>query len=382
MLLSLLFLGEKWRIGGVVNYDLRREKVRGRLAAQGIDLLAVGPSSNMRYLLGYVPHPDERPCLLLLTPEGEALLVPDVNLADARAQVGLELASYSDEAGPGAAFARALGNLGIGANASVALDGPMRTDFALLVLERTGWQPAVSGDVVIGPLRLVKEADEVNLLRASAACADTAMEAALEFLRPGVKESEIAAVVRDAFARAGSPYGIFTLIGAGPNGAFPHHEAGDRSVVAGDAVVIDIGASRHGYFSDITRMAVVGDPPSGYEDVHEVVERAVEAALEAARPGARVRDVDAAARSVIADAGFGEHFPHRTGHGLGLEEHEPPFITRTGETRLEEGMVFSIEPGVYLPGRFGVRLEEIVVLEEKGPAIMSRLGREAFGVPG
>lgn len=369
-------------MGGVVNYDLRRKAVRGRLAALGIDLLAVGPSSNMRYLLGYVPHPDERPCLLLLTPEGEHFLVPDVNLADAKAHVGLELSSYSDEAGPVAAFARALGSLGIGANASVALDGPMRTDFALLVLGRTGWQPAVSGDVLIGPLRLVKDGVEVDLLRASAACADAAMEAALEFLRPGVKESEIAAVVRDAFTRSGSPDGIFTLIGAGPNGAFPHHEAGDRSVVAGDAVVIDIGASLEGYHSDITRMAVVGDAPVGYEDVHAVVERAVRAALDVARPGACVKDVDAAARSVIADAGFGEYFPHRTGHGLGLDEHEHPFITRTGETHLEEGMVFSIEPGVYLPGQFGVRLEEIVVLEHDGPAVLSRLGRGVFRGPG
>lgn len=369
-------------MGGVVNYGRRREIVRSRLAAQGIELLAVGPSSNMRYLLGYVPHPDERPCLLLLTPEGEHFLVPDVNLADAKTNVHIELTSYSDEDGPGRAAAEALGRLGIGSTASVALDGPMRTAFALLVLERTGWQPAVLADEVLGPLRLVKEGGEIDLLRANAACADQAMRAALEFLRVGVKESEIASVVRDAFARAGSPDVDFTLIGAGPNGAYPHHEAGDRVVGPGDAVVIDIGASLDGYHSDITRMAIVGDPPEGYEEVHAVVDRAVEAALGAARPGARVRDVDAAARNVIVEAGFGEYFPHRTGHGLGLEEHEPPFITRTGETLLEEGMVFSIEPGVYLPGRFGVRLEEIVVLEQNGPAVLSRLGREVFRAPG
>lgn len=369
-------------MGGAIDYGRRRENVRKRLVSQGVDLLAAGPTSNMRYLLGYVPHPDERPCLLLLTPDGEHFLVPDVNLADAKGSVSLKLTSYSDEDGPAGAAGKALESLGIGPTATVALDAPMRADFALLVLERTGWQPAVSADAVLGPLRLVKEGVEIDQLRSSAACADEAMQAAFGFLRPGVKESEVAAVVRDAFARAGSPDGTFTLIGSGPNGAFPHHEAGDRALVEGDAVVIDIGASLGGYHSDITRMAVVGQDPRGYEEVHDVVERAVAAALAAARPGVRVRDVDAAARGVIGEAGFGEYFPHRTGHGLGLEEHEPPFITRTGETVLEQGMVFSIEPGVYLPDRFGVRLEEIVVLERSGPAILSRLGREVFRAPG
>lgn len=364
------------------DYDRRRETVRNLLASNGIDLLAVGPTSNMRYLLGYVPHPDERPCLLLMTPEGEGCLVPDVNRADVEARLHLDLSSYTDEDGPVPATDEVLRRLGTRSPAKVALDAAMRTDFALLLLGRTAWPAVTSAEEVLGPMRMVKAHAEVELLRANAACADQAMEAALGCLKPGITESDVAAVVRDAFRRAGSPSVDFTLIGTGPNGAFPHHEAGERRLRAGDAVVIDIGASLGGYHSDITRMAVIGEAPDGYEAAHAVVEQAVGAALEAARPGVRASDVDAAARRVIEEAGYGEYFPHRTGHGLGLEEHEPPYLTKTSSTILEEGMVFSIEPGVYLQGRFGVRLEEIVVLRQGGPAILSMLGREVFRAPG
>jgi Xaa-Pro aminopeptidase len=138
---------------------------------------------------------------------------------------------------------------------------------------------------------------------------------------------------------------------------------------------MDIGGTMDGYFSDITRMAVLGYPPEGYDDIHQIVESAVEAAMQAARPGVRACEVDAAARGVITDAGFGKNFVHRTGHGLGNEVHEQPYLTSTSETVLEEGMVFSIEPGIYIPGRFGIRLEEIVILRAGGPEIFSELPR-------
>jgi Xaa-Pro aminopeptidase len=138
---------------------------------------------------------------------------------------------------------------------------------------------------------------------------------------------------------------------------------------------MDIGARSEGYSSDITRMALIGVPPEGYAEVHEIVELAVQAALKTARPGVKAHEVDEAAREVIAKAGYGDYFVHRTGHGLGSEVHEPPFITASSQTALDEGMVFSIEPGIYIPGRFGVRLEEIVILRADGPEILSDLPR-------
>ena len=146
-------------------------------------------------------------------------------------------------------------------------------------------------------------------------------------------------------------------------------------------MVIDIGGRKDGFPSDMTRMAVIGHAPEGYEKVHAIVERALCAALAAARPGVRAMDVDAAARNVIAEAGYGEYFVHRLGHGLGIEVHEPPYLTSTSETVLDEGMVFSIEPGIYLPGRFGLRLEDIVILRADGPEILSSLPRTLHVAP-
>ena len=169
---------------------------------------------------------------------------------------------------------------------------------------------------------------------------------------------------------------LFTIVGAGPNGAFPHHQTGETVLKSGDAIVMDIGAGMEGYSSDITRMAVMGTAPEGYDEIHAIVNAAVEAALAAAKPGVRAHVVDDAARGVITEAGYGAFFVHRTGHGLGTEVHEPPYITASSQTVLDEGMVFSIEPGIYMPGRFGLRLEEIVILRQDGPEILSDLPRD------
>ena len=206
------------------------------------------------------------------------------------------------------------------------------------------------------------------------------MQAGFAALRPGVSELEIADVIRAEFGRHGAKP-EFTIVGSGPNGAFPHHATGNRKLQVGDAVVIDIGGRKDGFPSDMTRMAVIGHAPEGYEKVHAIVERALCAALAAARPGVRAMDVDAAARNVIAEAGYGEYFVHRLGHGLGIEVHEPPYLTSTSETVLDEGMVFSIEPGIYLPGRFGLRLEDIVILRADGPEILSSLPRALHVAP-
>ena len=169
---------------------------------------------------------------------------------------------------------------------------------------------------------------------------------------------------------------LFYIVGAGANGAFPHHHTGETVIKPGDAVVMDIGGAMDGYASDMTRMAVMGKVPEGYQAVHEIVERAVQAGIAVAKPGVRAHVVDDAARGIIAAAGYGEYFLHRTGHGMGIEVHETPYITASSQTVLEEGMVFSIEPGIYLPDRFGIRLEDIVILRKDGPEILSDLPRD------
>lgn len=352
----------------------RLASLRARLVETDTDLLAVGPGPHMHWLLGFHPHPDERPCLLLVSQTSETFLMPVLNAEGSRERVNIPFHTWSDAEGPVAALQAALAELGIAAGANVAVDETMRSDFSLLLLDQLpGGNRSYAADTV-GVLRMQKDDSEFAKLRMNSAIADAAMLKAFAAIKPGLIETQVGDVVREHFAsEAAAP--LFVIIGTGSNGAFPHHATGDRVLAEGDAVVIDIGARKGNYSSDITRMAVVGHKPDGYAEVHEVVERAVQAALKAARPGVAAKEVDLAARNVIADAGYGDYFVHRTGHGMGLEGHEPPFLTSTSETVLQAGMVFSIEPGIYLPGRFGIRLEEIVILHEDGPEVVSKLPR-------
>jgi Xaa-Pro aminopeptidase len=354
----------------------RLTALRDRMAATGTGLIAIGPGSHMDWVLGFHPHPDERPCLLLIGKEKECFLMPVLNAEGSRERTNIEFHTWADDIGPEAVLKEALESIDATAPGLVALDETMRADFALLLVDalpadtRRTFTPET-----LGGLRMRKDSAEYQKLKMNAGIADRAMQKAFSVIKPGMTELELADAIKGHFSSEGaSPQ--FWIVGAGGNGAFPHHATSERVIQEGDAIVIDIGGRKHGFPSDITRMAVVGQAPEGYGQVHSIVEKAVQAALKAARPGVKAKEVDAAARGVITDAGYGEYFVHRTGHGMGIDGHEPPYITATSETVLEEGMVFSIEPGIYIPGRFGIRLEDIVILREDGPEILSGLPRD------
>ena len=354
----------------------RLAALRARMAATGTGLVAIAPGSHMDWVLGFHPHPDERPCLLLIAPEKECFLMPVLNAEGTRESTDIAFHTWADAVGPEAALKEALEAIGATTPGLVALDETMRADFALLLIDalpadtRRSFTPET-----LGGLRMRKDSAEYKKLKMNAAICDRAMQAAFAAAKPGMTELELADAIKAHFSSEGaSPQ--FWIVGAGGNGAFPHHATSDRVIQEGDAIVVDIGGRKQGFPSDMTRMVVIGQPPEGYGQIHSIVEKAVQAAMKAARPGAKASDVDAAARGVITDAGYGDYFVHRTGHGLGIDIHEPPYITATSETVLEEGMVFSIEPGIYMPGRFGIRLEDIVILREDGPEILSSLPRD------
>jgi len=357
----------------------RLEAVRETMRSQGAGLMAIGPGAHMTWLLGFHPHADERPCLLLIGPERETFLMPALNAEGSRTHTDIRFHTWFDEDGPATALDAALAEAAGPDISLVVIDETMRSDFALPLLDRLSGARHLFTGTTLGPLRMRKTEAEYRALKENALINDRAFRAGFAAIRPGISEAELGDVIRAHQSAAGARP-EFTIVGAGPNGAFPHHQTGETRLGPGDAVVIDCGARKGDYPSDMTRMAVVGEPPEGYEEVHAIVDAAVEAALAAVRPGAVARDVDAAARSVIAAAGYGRYFVHRTGHGLGVEVHEPPYITSVSETVLDEGMVFSIEPGIYLPGRFGLRLEEIVIVRSDGPEILSELPRDAFRV--
>lgn len=350
------------------------------MAEREIDLLAVSPGDDMRYLLGDAPYADERPCYLLVDREGSAFVVPQLNAGEASRYVTAPTFTYTDAEGPAEALAAALRSLG-DRSPRLAVDDTMRADFVLTLTQACPKSAVVLGSQVLSPLRMRKSPEEIEALLRSSEHADRAMRDAWSACRVGATEREIADAAAASFRRSGSQDVLFTAVASGPNSAFPHYHAGDRRVRPGDALTLDLSARLDGYASDITRTAVVGPPASRYLEVYRTVEAAVSATLAVIRPGVPLREVDRAARGVIERAGFGPYFTHRTGHGLGLSGHELPSVTQLTTLPIDEGMVFSVEPGIYLPGEFGVRLEEIVYVARDGPRILSTLPRDVHRIP-
>ena len=227
-------------------------------------------------------------------------------------------------------------------------------------------------------LRAVKDADEIERLAAAGEAADAALQDIISVRFEGRPETEVAADLAAFLRKHGHSQVDFTVVGSGPNGANPHHEAGERRIEAGDMVVLDFGGLKDGYGSDTTRTVHVGEPTDEEREVHEIVRRAQQAGFEAVRPGVACQEIDRAARKVIADAGYGERFIHRVGHGIGVTTHEPPYMVEGEERPIEPGMCFSIEPGIYLTDRFGVRIEDIVVATEDGGRRLNNTSHELY----
>jgi Xaa-Pro aminopeptidase len=349
------------------------DRLRESMAVSRVDLLALPPGDDLRYVTGFSPTADERACYLFVATDRAVFLVPELNAVQAEHYIHHPFLTYADAAGPAAALAAARDTLG--PRRRIAAGDTMRAD-ALLLLQRT-WPDAeyVPASSVLMPLRMRKSAAEIAELVKAAATADRAVEAGWTALREGATERDTARAADEGFRRAGAVESTNTIVAAGPNSSFPHHHTGERAAAVGEPVLFDFGSRVEGYWSDITRMAFLGPPSARYAEVHDVVERAVAAALEIIRPGVPIRTIDQAARGVIDRAGYGRYFTHRTGHGIGLSGHEPPSITHTNEQLLEPGMTFSVEPGIYFPGEFGVRLEEIVVVTNDGVRVLSGLPR-------
>ncbi len=357
-------------------FDTRLAKLRARIAETGTDLVALGPSSHMAWLSDVHPHGDERPVMLLVSATYAGFLMPALNAAAARKDTDLPFHPWSDDQGPETALAELLQASGATApGLSVVLDETMRTDFALRLLDALDTPRRRFTEDTVGLLRASKDGEEYAAIKAAHRLNDEAVKAAFAALKEGITEREVVALIQEHYKANGATL-EFCSVCFGESGAFPHHYPGETALAQDMAVLIDTGCRLNGYPSDMTRCGFFGTPGEDYLEVFATVERAVQAALEAARPGVPASAVDKAARDVISEAGYGANFLHRTGHGLGIDIHEPPYIAANSDAILAEGNVFSIEPGIYLEGRFGVRLEEIVILRADGPEIFSEMPRE------
>lgn len=348
------------------DYKARARQAQSVMQQHGIDLLLVGPGSNLYYLTGIRAMASERLYMFMLPATGEPRLVlPDLEkLAASEHSDYFELISWTDNEGYGKSLKRSLS----GSANKIAVDNYLYSQFLIDVQQVLPSSELVKGNEVMRPLRSRKSLDEVALMKQAAKNADAALDELKQLQWSGKKEIEIQKYAEEFLTAKGQSHIEFCIVGSGENGAKPHHHSGEKIIQPGDVVVFDYGGPYKGYHSDMTRTILVdgGKPDPDYEQVHNIVNEARKAAHAAVKPGVTAESVDRAARQVITDAGYGEYFVHRTGHGIGIDIHEDPYIREGNPEVLEEGMAFSIEPGVYLPGRFGVRIEDIAIVTATG----------------
>ena len=368
--------------------DVYRRRIAAATVATaeaGLAGLVITPGYDLRYLLGSRAQTFERLTALVLPVVGDpTVVVPRLELASLKqsavADLGLAVRDWVDGDDPYQLVAEALTGLA-GGPAATAVTDSMPALHLLPLADVFGVLPVLATGVLRG-LRMVKDASEIDALRKAGAAIDRVHSRVPDFLVPGRSEADVAGDIAEAIVAEGHSEVAFVIVGSGPHGADPHHSYSDRELRVGDIVVVDIGgAYEPGYNSDSTRTYSIGEPSAEVAQQYSVLQRAQRAAVEAVRPGVTAEAVDAAARDVLAKAGLAEYFVHRTGHGIGLSVHEEPYIVAGNDLPLQAGMAFSVEPGIYFPGRWGARIEDIVVVGDDGALSVNHRPHELIVVP-
>ncbi|HTP08275.1 MAG TPA: Xaa-Pro peptidase family protein [Anaerolineae bacterium] len=344
-----------------------------------LDAVAIMPGPNMQYFTDLHFHFSERPTLAIFPVHGQpALICPAFEATKTQhSPIAWQLFTYVDGQDPLEVFHAACHALQLDQKRLGVEVYKMRV-LELRLLEKAAYALACEpADALIAQLRMIKDADEIAAIRRAIEITERALDDALDAVRAGMTERQIANLLTQALLQRGAEGLAFEpLIQSGPNAALPHATAGERVIQAGEVLLLDFGITLDGYNSDITRTFVVGHAPEEIKKIYELVKQANAAGRAAARPGATGQDVDHAARKVITEAGYGQYFTHRTGHGLGLEGHEPPYMVEGNATPLEVGNTLTIEPGIYVPGLGGVRIEDDMVITENGAESLTTYDRE------
>jgi Xaa-Pro aminopeptidase len=378
-------------------YGQRIARARERAAGAGLDALLIGVGPDLDYLTGYRAMPLERLTMLAIPARGGAtLVVPRLEVAPARASAAaasgaVEIVTWEETDDAVSLVGRLVGEaLGkpVTALGRLAVSDRLWAMHVLRILDRIPSARLESAGSVLRELRMIKDDEEIVLLRLAAEAADRVVEQIAAGRLMGRTEADVARDVRERLLIEGHDRAEFSIVAAGPNSASPHHEASDRVIKAGEPIVLDIGGTLAGYGSDITRtLWVTGGDPANEPDeaflhLFAVLRAAQRRATAAVRPGVPAEEIDATARRVIEAEAYGERFIHRTGHGIGLEGHEEPYLVAGNAEPLRPGMAFSVEPGIYLEGRYGARLEDIVVCGKDGPIVLNRASLDLYVVDG
>ena len=367
-----------WSINLLEVGDLRRDRIEGllaRLSEEGMDGIFLGPSGDLTYLTGLELFPDERCKGLMVSGAGCFGLVPLLYRQEMGERLeGIPLFVWDDREGFLGAFARGCASLGL-VGKVIGINSGMR---AVDLIEAMGVVRAryVNGSKVMDPLRRVKDPGELDLMRSASEMADRVMWRVFESLRPGVTERQVRDLILRSFEEMGVVPSFEPIVAFGANASMPHYSGGDGVAREGDCAVLDFGCRFKGYCSDMTRTFFVGDPSDEARRIYRVVLEAQLAGLAAVRTGVEAQEVDRAAREVISRAGYGEFFLNRLGHGIGLEVHEGPYIVEGNSNLLEVGNVFSVEPGIYVPGLMGVRIEDLVAVTPQGCQVLNSFPKE------
>jgi Xaa-Pro aminopeptidase len=363
-------------------YSQRLSAAARATSDAGLAALVITPGYDLRYLVGSRAQTFERLTALVLSAGGEAtVVVPRLELASLKesavTELGLTVRDWVDGEDPYRLVAEALG----GGPVATAVTDSMPALHLLPLADVLGVVPVLATDV-LRRLRMIKDAAEIDALRKAGAAIDRVHARVPEFLAPGRTEADVAADIAEAIVAEGHSDVAFIIVGSGPHGADPHHECSNRELCVGDIVVVDIGGPYEpGYNSDSTRTYSIGEPDPEVARRYAVLQRAQRAAVDAVRPGVTAEQVDAAARDVLAAEGLAEAFVHRTGHGIGLSVHEEPYIVAGNDLPLEPGMAFSVEPGIYFPGQWGARIEDIVIVTDDGALSVNNRPHDLVVVP-
>jgi len=360
-------------------YQERMERVRAAMGELGVDVLLLSVGPDLPYLIGYQAMPLERLTMLVVPGDGDAtLVIPRLEAPRVVERPGVfEVHPWQETERPTAIVAELAR-----AARTIAVGDQMWARFLVELLPQLPGATFRRSVDVVGDLRMVKDGAEISALAAAGAAADrvAAQLHGGEIPLVGRTEAEVSADLSARLIAEGHDKVNFAIVAAGPNAASPHHHAGDHVITEDEIVLCDFGGTMDGYCSDITRCVFTGAAPAEIAEAYEVLHRAQQAAVAAATVGTPCEEVDRTARSIIAEAGYGEYFIHRTGHGIGMEEHEDPYIVEGNDRPLQAGHAFSVEPGIYVPGRWGMRLEDIVVAAEQGPRPLNAADHQLIAV--
>jgi Xaa-Pro dipeptidase len=363
-------------------YLSRIKKVQEKMCNESYDSLLLGPTPNMFYFTGLQTSPDERLQLIIIPAEGKpAAVLPEMYMDKVKSVLdsSFTVEAWTDDKDP---FQLAGSQIKEFKNKRLAVDNTIRADHLIGLINILPDSDFTEAEPLTKSLRAYKDEDEIRLMHEAAKMADQVMGRIRELIKPGMREKELATLIEMEYKKVADDISFKPIVASGPNAAQPHHSPGDRQLEKGDFIVVDCGAVYRGYCSDITRTFCLGKTTAEMKDVYEAVKEANVAAFRALQKniGLSGAGTDAVARKIITDAGYGPYFNHRLGHGIGLEVHEAPYLVEGNEEPLQKGAAFTIEPGIYLSGKFGVRIEDVAVITGEGPRLLTAFNRELIEI--